>query len=109
MGAWHYLEGLCRLGPRGSATEGERQAAQWIAARLEELGYDVEIQPFMSPRHTLYLGPAAVMAGMLVGRNLAAWSAPLAVGGGIPPLVPRSGGVLRGRWSSDLTLPNRPA
>src|SRR5690606_41527223 len=91
MGAWHYLEGLCRLGPRGSATEGERQAAQWIAARLEELGYDVEIQPFMSPRHTLYLGPAAVMAGMLVARDLAAWSAPLAVGVVVLLLVPRGG------------------
>jgi len=109
MGAWHYLEGLCRLGPRGSATEGERQAAQWIAARLEELGYDVEIQPFMSPRHTLYLGPAAVMAGMLVARNLAAWSAPLAVAVMILLLVPLVGEMLGARVNFDLILPKRPS
>ena len=109
MGAWHYLEGLCRLGPRGSATEGERQAAQWIAARLEELGYDVEIQPFMSPRHTLYLGPAAVMAGMLVARSLASWSAPLAAAVMIVLLVPLVGELLGARVNFDLILPKRPS
>ncbi|OUN01261.1 MAG: hypothetical protein BAA04_08130 [Firmicutes bacterium ZCTH02-B6] len=109
MGAWKYLEGLCRLGPRGSATEGERQAAQWIAARLEELGYEVEIQPFMAPRHTLYAGPAAVMAGVLAARWLAAWSEPFAAGVMILLLVPLVGEMLGSRVNFDLILPKRPS
>ncbi len=109
MGAWNYLQDLCRLGPRGSATEGERRAAQWIAAKLEELGFDVEIQRFRGQRHTLYLGPSAVIAGMLLARWLAAWRPLLGAAAMIALLVPLVGEMLGARLNFDLILPRSPS
>jgi len=34
------------IGPRGSATIGERRAAEYAAEKLDEWGYKVEVQPF---------------------------------------------------------------
>lgn len=109
MAAWKYLEGLCRLGPRGSTTQGERQAAAWLAQQLAGLGYAVEMQAFMGPRHTLYWGPAAVIAGMLLARWLAAWSAPLGLAAMVALLVPVVGEMLGTRVNFDLLLPKGPS
>lgn len=80
MRAWEYLGQLSQLPPRGSATPGERQAAVWLQDRLQELGYDVELQSFMSPRHTLYVGPAIVSGALIVALMLAkTWPAVAAV------------------------------
>lgn len=66
--AWQYLQALCALPPRGSASEGERRAAEWLHQRLAEMGYRVEQQAFRSPRHTLYLGPLEVIVVLLGAR-----------------------------------------
>lgn len=34
------------IGPRGSATQGEKKAADYVAAKLSEWGYEVKVQPF---------------------------------------------------------------
>ncbi|MBO8141506.1 MAG: M28 family peptidase [Firmicutes bacterium] len=105
MAAWDHLQALCRLGPRGSATDGERQAAGWLKERLESLGWEAELEPFRSPRHTLYLGPAAVIAGVLLARTLAPLSPPLAALGMVALLVPLIGEMTGGRLNFDRILP----
>ena len=57
---WPDLEELCRLPHRGTGTPEEGRAARWLAARLKELGFEVDVQPFGAPRHTLYLGPGLI-------------------------------------------------
>ena len=109
MAAWEHLQDLCRIGPRGSTTDGERRAAAWLAERLSALGYTVETQPFTSPRHTLYLGPAAVIAGMLAARTLAAWSPPLGLLVMVALLVPLVGEMVGARVNFDLLLPKGPS
>ena len=70
VSAWQYLQALCALPPRGSASEGERRAAEWLHQRLAEMGYRVDQQAFRSPRHTLYLGPLVVIAILLAAEWL---------------------------------------
>jgi Peptidase family M28 len=62
--------------PRPSASEGEREAAEWIAARLRELGADARIEE--EPAHGGYWWPvglpaaASALAGLSGRRALAA-------------------------------------
>ncbi|HEX8083562.1 MAG TPA: M28 family peptidase [Solirubrobacteraceae bacterium] len=59
---------------RGSASEGERRSAEWIAGRLRELGYQPKIEE--EPAHGTYWWPlgiftgAAAVAGLLRRRVL---------------------------------------
>jgi hypothetical protein len=39
------IEALCRF-PRGSASEGEREASQWVASRFKEMGLEPEVEDF---------------------------------------------------------------
>ncbi|MGB6838255.1 MAG: hypothetical protein WBF66_11210, partial [Dehalococcoidia bacterium] len=39
------IAGLCRF-HRPSASEGERQAAEWVASRLGEMGLEPELEEF---------------------------------------------------------------
>jgi len=39
------IEALCRF-PRGSASEGEREASQWVASRFQEIGLEPELETF---------------------------------------------------------------
>jgi hypothetical protein len=39
------IETLCRF-DRGSASEGEREAAQWVASRFQEIGLEPELETF---------------------------------------------------------------
>lgn len=39
------IEALCRF-PRGSASEGEREASQWVASRFREMGLEPEVEDF---------------------------------------------------------------
>jgi len=109
MAAWEHLQAFCRTGPRGSGTEGERRAAAWLADRLAALGYAVETQPFTSPRHTLYLGPAAVIAGVLAARVVAAGSPPVGLILMLAFLLPLVGELLGARVNLDLLLPKGPS
>jgi hypothetical protein len=68
--AWEYLERLSRFEHRGTATSEEAKAADALKSWLAALGYAVVLQPFRTPKDTLYLGPSAVMAGFAVS---AAW------------------------------------
>lgn len=44
-----HVDYLARvIGPRASAGAGERQAAEYCRARLEEAGFEVELQPFQA-------------------------------------------------------------
>jgi hypothetical protein len=39
------IEALCRF-PRGSASEGEREASRWVASRFTEIGLEPEVEDF---------------------------------------------------------------
>jgi hypothetical protein len=39
------IEALCRF-PRGSASEGEQEAARWVASRFQEIGLEPELETF---------------------------------------------------------------
>ena len=74
---WDDLVALCRLPHRGTATAEEARAARWLAARLAEIGYEVDVQPFTAPRHTLYLGPGLIgLALAALGMLGARWQGP---------------------------------
>ncbi|QBS37430.1 M20/M25/M40 family metallo-hydrolase [Thermaerobacter sp. FW80] len=74
---WDDLVALCRLPHRGTATAEEGRAARWLAARLAEMGYQVDVQPFTAPRHTLYLGPGFIgVALAALGIGGARWQGP---------------------------------
>ena len=47
---------------RGSASEGERQAAEWIAARLRELGLQPKVEE--EPAHGTYWWPLGTFSGL---------------------------------------------
>lgn len=64
--AWKYLEGLCRWPHRGSTTEEETQAGDWIADEMRKMGFEVERQEFRSPRDCLYLLPLQSLVPLCV-------------------------------------------
>src|SRR3990172_2199528 len=39
------IEALCRF-PRGSASDGEREASRWVASRFKEMGLEPELEDF---------------------------------------------------------------
>ena len=47
-----YIEGLCRWSHRGSTTENERQAAEYIREQMSALGLEARIEHFVS--HTTF-------------------------------------------------------
>src|SRR2546423_4249302 len=55
---------------RGSTSPGEREAAEWIAARLRELGADARVEE--EPAHGTYWWPAVALNGLGVLGALAA-------------------------------------
>lgn len=74
--AWHYLERLSRYPHRGVGTREEAAAAAEAADWMRTMGYQVEEQPFAAPRDTLYLGPATIMAGLLIAASVCLWWQP---------------------------------
>lgn len=109
MKAWDYLRQLAELPPRGAGTDGEGRAADWLREQGEKLGYDVEIQPFETPRHTLYIGPALVAGLLIVAIVLArVWPA-IAFILAVLSFVPLIGEVLGSGPNFDLILPKSPS
>lgn len=109
MHSWKYLEQIAELPPRASATEGERQAAAWLNERLEALGFDVETQPFASPRYTLYLGPVIVIAVILFALGLSKFMPALATLLAVAAAVPLVGELLGAPVNFNLLLPKHPS
>lgn len=105
MNAWNYLRQLSELPPRGSGTDGERQAAEWLAAKLTHLGYDVDVQPFATPRHTLYLGPAAISAVLIGAIALSAKWPTVALLVAVVSFIPLLGELLGSGPNFNLFLP----
>lgn len=104
--AWSYLERLSRYPHRGVGTPEERAAAQESAQWLEAMGYEVEVQPFRAPRDTLYLGPSAVMAGLLAAAALGLLLQPWAgLALCLLLLIPLVGEMLGKGWDLDWYLP----
>lgn len=110
MNAWDYLVKLSRHPHRGTATAGEAAAAASMATWLQDLGYKVETQPFRTPRDTLYLGPAAVLAGIALAA-LAGLTWPIAAFVAcLMLLVPMAGELLGSqRIDFDLLLRTYPS
>ncbi|MDQ4125378.1 MAG: peptidase M28, partial [Actinomycetota bacterium] len=53
---------------RGSATEGERQAAEWIAGRLRELGYQPKVEEEQA--HGTYWWPLGILSALAAAAGL---------------------------------------
>jgi hypothetical protein len=87
--AWYYLERLTRQLHRGSGTAAEMAAANRLRDWLRGMGYTVVLQPFQTPRDTLYMGPFMVMVlhlvAFLLARHHPVWAL-LLCGGAIAPL-----------------------
>ncbi len=79
-----------RIGPRGSASEQEAQAAHFVAAQLRQAGFQVEIQGFLGPTSfswaylliysTFCLAAAAALVSPTLGFGLAVLAALAMVG-----------------------------
>ncbi len=57
------------IGPRGSGTEGEERAADYVAERFMELGYAPQAQEFTAPRSAW--APFAISAALVFGATCA--------------------------------------
>lgn len=104
--AWRYLEQLSRHPHRAVGSPEEASAAAEAAEWLRQMGYDVEIQRFAAPRDTLYLGPAAIIAGLLaagaIGFFWQPWAGLLL---GLLLLVPLVGEMAGRRPDLDIYIP----
>lgn len=108
--AWRYLEELCRLPHRASASEAEAAAADRIASWLSALGYAVEVQPFRAPRDTLYAGPVIVLGGLLAAAFWGLiWQPWIGLVGCALVISPLVGEMLGARCDMDLLLPLFPS
>lgn len=94
MNAWEYLVKLSRHPHRGTATAGEAAAAASMRGWLEELGYQVETQPFRTPRDTLYLGPSVVLMGFAAAAVAGLWLPSAALAVCLVLLIPMVGELL---------------
>ena len=94
---------------RPSASEGEREAAEWIVSRLGELGAEARIET--EPAHGTYWWPlgigaaAGAVAGLaaLRGRRLAAGALGTAAAAALADEFPPGGRRLRSRLPQSLT------
>ena len=69
MATYPTIEHLARL-DRPPCSEGEREAAEWIAARLGELGCDARVEP--EHVHGTFTWPLGVLAAIGAAGGLAA-------------------------------------
>ncbi|MDB4895798.1 MAG: hypothetical protein JWN15_2060, partial [Firmicutes bacterium] len=108
--AWAYLERLTSFSHRGSATAGEAAAGQLTRDWLALMGYHVTIQPFATPRDTLYSGPAVVAGGFLFAALAGRWYPWIGLLLCALLLIPLVGEMLgSSRIDLDLLLPRYPS
>ena len=63
-----YIEGLCQWSHRGSTTDNEKQAAEYLREKMSALGLEAKVEPFAS--HTTFSWVFLVIYG---GFFLAGW------------------------------------
>ena len=69
-----YIEGLCRWGHRGSTTDNEKQAAEYIHEKMSALGLETKVEPFAS--HTTFSWVFLVIYGGFFLAGWIGWSYP---------------------------------
>jgi hypothetical protein len=69
-----YLEGLCRWSHRGSTTENERQAAEYLREQMTELGLDARFEHFVS--HTSFSWVYLIIYGGFFVAGWVGWNHP---------------------------------
>jgi len=90
---------------RGSATEGERRSAEWIAARLRELGYQPKVEE--ESAHGTYWWPMAGLSAIAAGAGLLGRRFVGTLGGALAAFgLWDELGLWRGYWTRAL-LPKR--
>jgi hypothetical protein len=70
----NYLEGLCRWSHRGSTTENERQAAEYIREQMAALGLEARLEHFVS--HTSFSWVYLIIYGGLFVAGWIGWNSP---------------------------------
>lgn len=88
---------------RGMGTANERRAAQWLAAKLREIGWEVSEEPFLATRDNLYLIPIQIFACATAAVCLAlftslTWLGLILLGYGMAVLLIEASG-----YSADIT------
>ena len=66
-----HVEGLCRFEHRGSATENERQAAEYIKDEMTSLGLEARLERFVS--HTSFSWVFLIIYGGSFAAGLIGW------------------------------------
>jgi len=69
-----YIEGLCHWSHRGSTTENERQAAEYIREKMDDLGINTRLEHFVS--HTSFSWVYLVIFGGFFIAGWIGWSYP---------------------------------
>jgi len=78
------LRELCDAFPhRGMGSANERAAADWIAAKLRQMGYVPDIEPFRTTVDNLYFVPTQVFACACAAAGIALFTGVALVGGAI--------------------------
>lgn len=62
MRSWDFLFELSKYPHRGSATENEQDALNWVSQQLRQMGYFVESQEFLTTRDNFYAMPIQVFS-----------------------------------------------
>ncbi|MBI4831132.1 MAG: M28 family peptidase [Candidatus Lindowbacteria bacterium] len=70
----NYLEGLCRWSHRGSTTDNERQAAEYIREQMAALGLEARIEHFVS--HTSFSWVYLIIYGGFFIAGWIGWNSP---------------------------------
>ncbi len=69
-----YIEGLCQWSHRGSTTDNERRAAEYLREKMSALGLDARLEPFAS--HTTFSWVFLIIYGGFFVAGCIGWSHP---------------------------------
>ena len=74
MSTTNYIEGLCRWNHRGSTTENERQAGEYIREQMSKLGLEARLEHFVS--HTTFSWVFLIIYGGFFVAGWIGWNHP---------------------------------